>query len=75
MKGHCTENEIIVKTDESETKDDEVTVESAVRKSGRIRKAPSRFGYDEFADVVTVDHHANVSCDRATLTERGNGES
>lgn len=73
VKGHCTENKIIVKTDESETKDGEVTVESAVRKSGRIRKPPSRFGY-EFADVVTVDHHANVSCDRATLTERGNGE-
>lgn len=65
MKGHCTENEIIVKTDESETKDDEVTVENAVRKSGRIRKAPSRFGYNEFADVVTVDHHAN----RCRVTE------
>lgn len=48
----------IVKTDESETKDDEVTVENAGRKSGRIRKAPSRFGYDEFVDLVTVDHHA-----------------
>lgn len=75
VKVHCTENEIIMKTEDSETKDDEVTVESTVRKSGRIRNAPRRFGYDEFADVVTVDHYANVSCDRATLTERGNGES
>lgn len=71
---HCTENEII-KTDESETKDDEVTVESTLKKSGRIRKAQSRFGYDKFADVVTVDHHENVLCDRATINKRGNGES
>ena len=49
-----------MKTDESETKDYQVTVESTVRTSGRIRNAPRRFGYDEFADVVTVDHYANM---------------
>ena len=60
VKVPCTENEINMKTDESETRDEEVTVESTVRKSGRIRNAPRRFGYDEFADVVTVDHYANM---------------
>ena len=60
VKVPCTENEITMKTDESETRDDEVTVESTVRTSGRIRNAPRRFGYDEYADVVTVDHYANM---------------
>ena len=47
-------------TDESEMRHDEVTADSTVRASGRIRTAPRRFGYDEFADIVTVKHHANM---------------
>ena len=59
MKETCSENEITIKTDESETQH-EVTADSTVRTSGRIRHAPRRFGYDEFADIVTVDHYANM---------------
>lgn len=56
----CSENEITMTTDESETRDDEVTVNSTVRTSNRIRRTPRRYGYDEFADTVTVDHHAKM---------------
>lgn len=38
--------------------DEEATVESTV--SDRHRRAPKRYGYDEYADTVTVEHHANM---------------
>lgn len=43
----------------------------AVKQSSRIRKPPKRFGYDEFADVVTVEHYANMCCvtEPSTLKE------
>lgn len=50
-------NEITFKTGESESRDDEVVT---IRASSRIRNAPRRYGYDDFADTVTVDHHANM---------------
>jgi len=34
--------------------------QSTTRVGGRIRKPPKRFGYDEFADLVTVEHYASV---------------
>ena len=57
-----SESEITMRTEESETQDDEVPVDTTVRKSNRIRRTPRRFGYDEYADTVTVDHHANMCC-------------
>ncbi len=49
-----------MKTDEKTSID--VTVDETAKDVGRIRKPPKRYGYDEFADLVTVDHYANVCC-------------
>ncbi len=54
----CSENEVIMKADEKTSID--VTVDETAKDVGRIRKPPKRYGYDEFADLVTVDHYANV---------------
>ena len=56
----CSDNETIMTPEETGAPADEATVSEAMRESSRIRKAPTRYGYDEYADVVTVDHYANV---------------
>lgn len=63
-----SENEVIVKTDETSV---DATVDETAREAGRIRKPPKRYGYDEFADLVTVDHYASVCCaaEPSTLKE------
>lgn len=53
-----SENEVDMKTDKTTSVD--VTVDKTAREGGRIRKPPKRFGYDEFADLVTADHYAGV---------------
>lgn len=65
----CSENEVIMKTDERTPVD--ATVDETAREGGRIRKPPKRYGYDEFADLVTVDHYATVCCvaEPSTLKE------
>ena len=67
----CSENEISINTDERRTSADEATVSESARESSRIRKPPERYGYDEFADAVTVDHFDNVCCvtEPSTLKE------
>lgn len=50
----CSENEVILKTDEKEIPVDEATVKEAARESSRIRKPPKKCGYDEFADRVII---------------------
>lgn len=39
---------------------DDTPVNEAPRECGRVRKPPTRYGYDEYADTVTVEHYANV---------------
>lgn len=51
-----------INTEEKGTPADEATVSEPARQSSRIRKPPRRYGYDEFADIVTVDHYANMCC-------------
>lgn len=65
----CSENEVIMKTDERTPVD--ATVDETAREGGRIRKPPKRYGYDEFADLVTVDHYASACCvaEPSTLKE------
>lgn len=70
VKVSCSENEISINTDESGTTADEKTGSESAGKHSRIRKPPKRYGYDEFADIVTVDHFANVCCvEPSTLKE------
>ena len=59
----CSGNRVFVKTEER-------TPETP-RVGGRTRRPPKRYGYDEFADLVTVDHHAGVCCvaEPSTLKE------
>ena len=57
-----SENDTTMEMDECETEDDKVIVESTVRTSSRVRRAPKKYGYDEYADTVTVEHHANMCC-------------
>lgn len=61
-KDPCSENEVTLNTDERQTNTENTTVSEAVRENRRIRKPPKRFGYDEFADVVTVEHYASMCC-------------
>lgn len=56
----CSESEATVNAEERGASVDETPVNEALRESGRIRKPPKRYGYDEFADIVTVEHFANV---------------
>lgn len=37
-------------------------ISESARESSRIRKPPKKYGYDEFADKVTVHHIVNVCC-------------
>lgn len=66
-----SENEVSSITEETETTADDVTAGDAVRRGSRIRRTPKKYGYDEFADMVTVDHCANVFCvtEPSTLKE------
>ncbi|KAL7399994.1 hypothetical protein ABVT39_005028 [Epinephelus coioides] len=71
----CSENQVTINTDERGTPADEATVNESARESGRVRKPPKRYGYDEFADMVAVDHYASnqkESMDelKVTLKER-----
>ncbi|KAL7372982.1 hypothetical protein ABVT39_025155 [Epinephelus coioides] len=67
----CSENQVTINTDERGTPADGATVNESSRESGRVRKPPNRYGYDEFADMVAVDHYANVCCvtEPSTLKE------
>lgn len=57
-----SKSEVTLNTEGSQTTTEDTTVSEAEKDSGRIRKPPRRFGYDEFADVVTVEHYANIVC-------------
>lgn len=47
-----------MKRDEKTSVD--VTVDETAKDGGRIKKPPKRYGYNEFADLVAVDHYASV---------------
>ncbi|KAE8297894.1 Copia protein Gag-int-pol protein Copia VLP protein Copia protease [Larimichthys crocea] len=56
----CSDSDAGSVPDESGASANETPVTEAPRECGRIRKAPKRYGYEEFADIVTVEHYANV---------------
>lgn len=69
VENSCSENQFVMETDERTPVNADVN--ETTRKSDRIRKTPKRYGYDEYADLVTVDHYANVCCvtEPSTLKE------
>lgn len=58
----CLGNEVTLHTDERQTSTEETVASDAAKGDQRIRRPPKRYGFEEFADVATVDHYANLCC-------------